>query len=214
MKKVASLVVAALIVCSFAGCQNKNSTTRSNQNTQQNIGMNQGTNKGASQGANKGSGQGTSKSGAPITNDYQTQNYGTSIGRNVGINQDYNITTLRDGTYTAAGDKTTYGTELATLTVRGGRIVEVILTRVDRAGRTISYNNTSTTQSGTTGDLKQSMDALVRAVIDRQTYDVNVTSPTSDTNGSINNWKLAIHRAIDKAKGQNNSRTSPGSGAR
>lgn len=70
-----------------------------------------------------------------------------------------NMTTAkyRDGVYTGYGDKTAAGNEMAIVTVRSGRIVDVKLSSLDNQGRDIYGNVTGTTgtttgtRTGTTG---------------------------------------------------------------
>lgn len=62
-----------------------------------------------------------------------------------------NVSTAKykDGVYTGYGDKTSNGNEMAVVTVRGGRIIDVNLTSVDTQGRNKYGNGTTSNISGT-----------------------------------------------------------------
>lgn len=259
MKKITSLVAAALVTCSLSACGNRNTTYRT-----------PGTNQG-----------------------------GTNIGMNQGnYNAGVNTTAYRDGVYLGEGNRSSMGNQAAIVTVRGGRITDVVLKTIDAQGKETSYtgggNGTGTnlggTTTGTTGgtnvgtnngvsngggtttgsntgwgnvtggtvggnpvggsnagttgrtpaggtvtggtningsptggtaaggsaggaitgrnttdgttvttNLERVRRDLANAVVSQQTYNVNVANAGSDAT-SVNNWKLAISRALDSAR--------------
>lgn len=63
-----------------------------------------------------------------------------------------NVSTAKykDGVYTGYGDKTSNGNEMAVVTVRGGRIIDVNLTSVDTQGRNKYGNGANTDNTGNT----------------------------------------------------------------
>jgi uncharacterized protein with FMN-binding domain len=173
---------------------------------------------------------------------------GTGVRRLTQQNGYYdNAVGYRDGVYTGYGNNYTGGNEMATVTIRNGRIVDVDLTNVnqqrgannimgtrtgtganDRAtwpGYGWAPDNTGNYGMGTgtdnrfgsknrilTGDTggiiggtnNNEMSAvrtrLTNAVIREQRYDVTIVNNDNTIVAPINNWKLAVQRALDQAR--------------
>lgn len=73
-------------------------------------------------------------------------------------------------------------------------------TNISGIGGTMGSNigiNTGT-NIGTTLDVVKTR--LVNMMIQRQSYDVNITNNDASLTGTINNWKLAVRRALDQAR--------------
>jgi uncharacterized protein with FMN-binding domain len=189
MKRIGVFLISLIAVCSFSACYGKIS--------------------------NK-----------PNTGNNTSINQGTSQGYN--IDQGSLRTAYRDGTYTGYGDMMSSGNNFATVFISGGRITSLTLGYTDLKGsKVVSPNgdgtlpidrmkNNSSQYGGTTGngntgagmpngissggrvpgaaDLRAD---LTNAIIQNQTYDVNI--PSGNTK-EINNWKLAVKRALDKSK--------------
>lgn len=105
----------------------------------------------------------------------------------------------KDGTYTGAGDPWTNGSEDATVTIKGGKIEGVVLRRLDGTGKEVDYNvfNGGTISGKTYPDLKKFRVDMAKAMVDKQTYNVDTISGATT---STTNWKVAVQRALDKAK--------------
>lgn len=67
---------------------------------------------------------------------------------NQGTKQGNYTTALRDGVYLGAGDRTSSGNQAAIVTVKGGKITDVVLKSIDVQGREIISGRTA---GGTTG---------------------------------------------------------------
>lgn len=199
MKKVASIVATALITCSLSACGNRNAAYR-----------------------------------APGT---------TQGGTNINLNQPIGTAALKDGVYLGEGNKTSQENHAAVVTVRNGRITNVVLKTLDNQGKEITTRSTSdfttgsTTNTGiggttgidatrgttpeitspgprtgtttygptntTTGTALTHSERvrrdLANAIISQQTYNVNISNVGNDT-FAVDNWKLAVSRALVGAK--------------
>lgn len=119
MKKIISIVIAAVVVCSLSACANRNAA----------IG-NGTTNKGITQGTRTEYGI-----------DYRGTRTGYNTGNN-GTTQGVN-TTYRDGIYTGQGNTPGNTNQVATVTVSGGRITDITLRTLDNQGREVTQDTTS-----------------------------------------------------------------------
>lgn len=113
--------------------------------------------------------------------------------------QQGNRVVYKDGTYDAKGDEWKYGNEDATVVINDGMIKSVVLRRLDKEGNEVNYNNwTGKEIDGKLyPNLKQYRLDLADRMIERQTYDVDSISGATI---SCENWKLAVKRALEKAK--------------
>lgn len=105
----------------------------------------------------------------------------------------------KDGTYTAAGDPWQFGSEDATVVIKDGKISEVTLRRLDTNGKEVNYDDWQgqTVDSKTYPNLKQYRVDMAEAIIKNQGTDVEAISGATV---STNNWKVAVDRALEKAK--------------
>lgn len=155
-----------------------------------------------------------------------SSNQGTSQGYN--INQGSPKAAYKDGTYTGYGDMMPTGNNFATVFISGERITSLTLGYTDlRGSKVVSpdgdngipnsrMNSNASQYGGTTGNGNTSVGMpsgissggrvpgspdlradLTNAIIQNQTYDVNI--PGGNTL-DVNNWKLAVRRALDKAR--------------
>jgi uncharacterized protein with FMN-binding domain len=243
MKKIATLVITALVVSSISGCANRN-TDYGNQNN-----MNRGTNQGTAQGTRTGYGtnnvgttQGAYKdgiytgegergangnqtatvviSGGRITDitlrtvDAQGRDAaGTgTVGRATGMAREVGDTAGTPGSryfntpgITAGGvgadtaeaprGNTGYVTGDYSFQNIGGDAGGMIGGTVDGASGT---GNTGWATGGTgNGSFERERTQLARRIIDQQTADIALNE--NDTS-EARNWKLAVRRALDKAR--------------
>lgn len=101
---------------------------------------------------------------------------------------------LKDGTYTAAGDKWNFGSEEATVIVKDNKIEAITLKRIDTEGKEIDYK--AYNEMGGP-DLETARNELSKAILTKQSYDVDtVTGATMSTT----NWKVAVLRALEQSK--------------
>lgn len=218
MRRIASLVLTALLISTATGCSNRNTAMR-----------NQGT----------------------TTNQGTTQ--GTRTGYTTGVTQ----VSYHDGVYSGLGDTSTYGTQTASVAVKGGRITTINLGTFDnrgnrmipptmgaitgitnggtgnssssgmsygtgnasgpgmnyRTGSSLNYGvgggslgsgNTGTTTGGANSTTSTSVpdyqtvrSQLITAMLNAQSYNVSINQPNTVV---TQNWKLAVRRALDKAR--------------
>lgn len=132
----------------------------------------------------------------------------------------------KDGTFTGSGNKTANGNEVAAVTIKGGRITNITLRRIDRNGKEIPITNMTGTTPGTTRTTTGTTpgtagttsgttvsptttagtvnyydirNTLMNSMMKAQSYNVNITVPSAAA-PVIANWKLAARRALDKAR--------------
>jgi uncharacterized protein with FMN-binding domain len=109
----------------------------------------------------------------------------------------------KDGTYMGEGDTKDYGKEVATITINGGKITDVVFQRLDASGTELFRNESSQIKIESTrrellkDDIKSDINIMVNEVIRRQSYDISI--PTSNKELLLN-WRLAVKRAVEKAK--------------
>jgi uncharacterized protein with FMN-binding domain len=147
------------------------------------------------------------------------QNYTINQGTNVGYNTNIGTPSenYRDGAYTGYGNMTPTGNQAATVYIKGGRITNVTLDFTDTRGHKIytfgganantMISNGLITGTGNQTDNRTSAVGLIgvtadrvnlaNAIIQNQTYNVSISGNNTIL---INNWKLAVRRALDQAK--------------
>jgi uncharacterized protein with FMN-binding domain len=106
----------------------------------------------------------------------------------------------KDGTYTALSDKWKYGQESATITIKGGKMIYITLRRLDLTGKEVNYNDWVGKKQAN-GQIKPNLKKfrldMAKKMLTNQTYQVDtIASATVSTGG----WKVAVQRALDKAK--------------
>lgn len=124
MKKVASLVAAALITCSLGACGNRNTAYR-NGNVNQPV-------RNAAQDM-RNAGQNIRNVGQNVRNDVTNRNTANAPG--VGT------TAYKDGIYLGEGNRDSRGTQAAIVTIRGGKITDVVFKTLDAQGRDVAHYN-------------------------------------------------------------------------
>jgi hypothetical protein len=135
----------------------------------------------------------------PITNNNPNGSRGI-IGSNQGL---INPQLYKDGVFVGEGDLKSHGREVATITVEKGKITEVLYQRLDSDGNEILKKCCNEVYRGNTrqrllrDDIESNIDLLTNEVIKKQTYDVSI--PTNNKELLLN-WKLAVKRAMEKAK--------------
>lgn len=121
-------------------------------------------------------------------------------GSNQGI---VNSVFYNDGVYVGEGDSKDYGNEIATITISKGKITEVVFQRVNSKGKEIiskycnKINNGDIRRQLLTDDIKSNIDLLTNEVMKKQSYDISIPTNNKDL---LLNWKLAVKRALEKAK--------------
>lgn len=105
----------------------------------------------------------------------------------------------KDGTYTAAADPWQFGSEDATVVIKDGKIAEVTLRRLDSEGKEVNYDDWQgqTIDGKVYPNLKQYRVDIAEAIIKNQNTSVDSISGATT---STNNWKIAVDRALEKAK--------------
>lgn len=121
-------------------------------------------------------------------------------GSNQGI---VNAVSYIDGTYIGNGDLKDYGKEVATITIDGGKITNVVYQRLDSSGKEVLRTESSNVKIESLGkelsknDIKSDINILVNEVVKKQSYDVSIPTSNKDL---LLNWRLAVKRAVEQAK--------------
>lgn len=104
-----------------------------------------------------------------------------------------------DGVYEGEGNVWKYGKEEATVVIREGRITCIVLRKLDANGKEVNYDEwTGEEINGTIRpNLKEYRLILAERMLEAQTYDV---PPIEGAGVSSESWKLAVKRALQKAK--------------
>lgn len=121
-------------------------------------------------------------------------------GSNQGI---VNAVFYKDGVYTGEGDVKSYGNDAASITITKGRISEVTYKRLDTSGNELLSSCCTKISLGNTrqklliDDIESNVELLTNEVMKRQSYDISIPTKNKEL---LLNWKLAVKRAIEKAK--------------
>lgn len=102
----------------------------------------------------------------------------------------------KDGTYDIKHKSTKPGYEEAVVTIKGGKIENIDLKRLDDNQKEVNYEEWNGTKNGQP-NLKQFRLDLAKAMVTKQSPDVDViTGATQSSNG----WKAAVSSALAKAQ--------------
>lgn len=109
-------------------------------------------------------------------------------------------TAYKDGVYTAYGNKWKFGQESAVVTIKKGKLIYVTLKRLDTTGKEVNYKDWVGTKEAN-GSIKPNLNKfrvdMAKRILAHQTYQVDtIAGATVSTSG----WKLAVQRALEKAK--------------
>jgi len=106
-----------------------------------------------------------------------------------------------DGTYEGVGDEWQFGNEDAIVEIQDGRIIEITLRRLDQEGEEVDYDNWTgeEIEGRVYPNLNQYRFDIATLMIEAQHYEVDAISGATV---SSENWKLAVERALEKAKQQ------------
>lgn len=122
-------------------------------------------------------------------------NQGTNQTDNRGINQGNSNTALRDGVYLGAGNRTSSGNQAAIVTVKGGKITNVVLKSIDAEGREINHSRTidgsvgGTTNGTAGGNMNGTMGGTSNGNVNRNTD--GSAAPGGTTTGSTGGGSTA-----------------------
>lgn len=121
-------------------------------------------------------------------------------GSNQGI---VNSVSYKDGVYIGEGDLKPYGKEVATITISKGEITEVVFQRLDSSSKELIIKSSENVKADSSrsalleDDINSNINYLILDVMRKQSYDISI--PTKDKTLLLN-WKLAVKRALEKAK--------------
>ncbi|WP_207648620.1 FMN-binding protein [Clostridium sp. N3C] len=106
---------------------------------------------------------------------------------------------LKDGTYEATADPWDYGQESATVTIKDGKITDIVLKRLTKDGKEVNYDEWTgaEVEGKVRPNLKQFREDMAKEMIEAQSYDVDTIATATVSTG---NWKVAVQRALEKAK--------------
>ncbi len=104
----------------------------------------------------------------------------------------------KNGIYTEEGDKWKYGNENATVIISNGRITGITLRKLDKIGKEVNYEKWIGIKIN--GSINPNLNKyridIAQKMLEKQTYEVESISGATV---SSENWKRAVHRALDKA---------------
>lgn len=106
----------------------------------------------------------------------------------------------KDGTFSAKGDPWSKGQEEAVVTIKGGKIADINLKRLNSDGKTeVDYNLfDGKVHNGTKyPDIKDFRVTMAKNMIEKQSAKVDTIAGASTT---TKNWTIAAQRALDQAK--------------
>ncbi|MEG6614754.1 FMN-binding protein [Pseudoclostridium thermosuccinogenes] len=142
--------------------------------------------------------QGATQPGTTTQND-KTQTGDTTQPEDTKQDENKPAETYKDGTYEGKGDAWEHGSEDATVEIANGRITSIVLRRLDDKGNEVDYEKwTGQEVDGRVyPNLKEYRVEMANRMIEKQTYDVDTISGATV---STKNWKVAVQRALEKAK--------------
>lgn len=104
---------------------------------------------------------------------------------------------LKDGSYNAASEMTDYGYEEVEVTVKDGKISDVVLKRMNPDETEVDYDEWDGTSEDGKPNLKEAREEVANAIVEKQSTDVdNVAGATS----SVDKWKELVDEALKEAK--------------
>ena len=105
----------------------------------------------------------------------------------------------KDGTYTTKGDPWQFGQEQAIVSIKNGKISDIVLKRLNKDGTEVNYDDWAgqTVNNKVYPNLKQYRIDMAKRMIEKQSYEVDTISGATV---STKNWTVAVQRALDQAK--------------
>lgn len=103
---------------------------------------------------------------------------------------DYN-----DGTYIGQSEKREFGYEEAEVTIKDGKIEDIVLKRMTPDGEEVDYDEW--TGEDDKPNLKQFKEDVSKNMLEKQSYDVDTVATATET---VNGWKEAVKNALEQAK--------------
>lgn len=103
--------------------------------------------------------------------------------------------TYKDGTYTGEGEKREFGYEVAEVTIKDGKISDVVLKRMNPDGTEVNYDEW--TGEDDKPNLKQFREDVAKEMIEKQSYEVDAIATATQTSEG---WKEAAKNALEQAK--------------
>lgn len=193
MRKVFSAAACLMLALSVTACAAGNTTRtapKANQGTDHN---NQAT--GGTQNTKRG--MNTTTAGNTLTRGGTSFSGGSAgsagAGNTAGVGTGARTPAARykDGVFTGQGDPKAYGNEEASVFIRGGKIVDIVLTKIDLEGTVLTYETTG---------FEGLRNSIKSAVLAQQSPQITLPNTVTSTNQPVvQNWLLAIRRALDQA---------------
>ncbi len=108
-------------------------------------------------------------------------------------------TVYKNGVHEAYGDKWKYGSEQAVVTIEDDKIKNIDLKRLDANGNEVDYDMWAGQEvdGKIFPNLKEYRISMKDEMIEKQTYEVDSIAGATVT---TDNWKIAVQRALKKAK--------------
>lgn len=108
-------------------------------------------------------------------------------------------TKYKDGNYDEKGDPWAQGQEEAIIIIKDKKIINVTLMRLDQTGKEIDYTkfDGKEHEGKLYPNLKEIKESLAKKIIEIQSAQIDTISGATVSTG---NWKVAVQKALDKAK--------------
>ncbi|SFD47508.1 hypothetical protein [Clostridium uliginosum] len=110
-----------------------------------------------------------------------------------------NKSIYKDGIYIGTGDTYLNGSDDATITIDEGKIVDLTLRHLDKNKTEVNYKEWSGEEVNgiTNPNLRKYRGDFIKKVLEQQNSEINIIDEIPEIS---TNWRLAVNRALEKAK--------------
>ena len=188
MKKISAILLIIALTLSIAACS-KNEPGKSTATSSPSIATTSPST--ASSSPSTASSSPSTASSSPST--------ATKSPSDSSSSQSESATKFKDGSYDEKGDPWAQGQEEVVINIKDGKINGVTLMRLDKAGKEIDYTkfDGKEHEGKKYPNLKEYKETIAKKIIEIQSAQIDTISGATVTTG---NWKVAIQKALDKAK--------------
>lgn len=102
---------------------------------------------------------------------------------------------LKDGTYIGQSEKREFGYEEAEVTIKDGKIEDIVLKRMTPEGEEVDYDEW--TGADDKPNLKQFKEDVAKDMLEKQSAEVDTIATATET---VEGWKVAVQNALEQAK--------------
>ncbi len=112
-----------------------------------------------------------------------------------GSNEPSGVGDYNDGTYVGQSEKREFGYEEAEVTIKDGKIEDIVLKRMTPEGEEVDYDEW--TGEDDRPNLKQFKEDVAKEMLEKQSYEVDTIATATQT---VDGWKEAVKNALEQAK--------------